>query len=433
MRDIGLTLFIFGLLPFVFSRPYIGAYMWAWISMMIPHRLTFGFAFYFPFAQIIAVVTLIALVFTRRRHPIPWHPITVLLVLFVIWMSVTSVFALAPGTEVFASWSRVVKIHLMIIVTMMLLRGRQQIDWLIWIMVLSIGFYGVKGGIWVVVTGGGERVYGPPGGVIAGNNELAVSLVMLLPIMYYLMSTATKRLIRLGLIGAMIAVAFSILGSHSRGAFLALGAMAVFLALKSDRPILMIMLLVTLGAIAFPFMPDHWTDRMESIRTAEDWSAQSRLHTWHMIWNLALDHPIVGGGFDFNSPDIVDRYSPVPMLAYSPHSIYFQALGEHGFIGLILYLMLIVYSWFSAGRLAKACKGTEELLWIVKLMPMIQTSLAGFLVGGAFLNLVHFDFPYYLLALIVLANVEASQCLAATAKRARTGVGGSRFSPSWER
>lgn len=434
MRDVILTAVIFGLLPLIFSRPYVGAYMWAWVSMMIPHRLTFGFAYFFPFAQIIAIVTLLATAFSRQRQPIPWHPITVLLVLFVFWMSVTSLFALAPSSEVFDTWIRVVKIHVMLIVTMMLVRGRQQIDWLIWVMVLSIGYYGAKGGVWVILTGGGERVYGPPGGVIANNNELALALVMLLPLMYYLANTAAKKWMRLGLTGAMVAVFFSILGSHSRGAFLALATMTVFLALKSHRPVLTILVMVTIGGIAFPFMPDHWTGRMESISTHEDWSAMSRLHTWEMIWNLARDHPFVGGGFEFNSPYIVDRYSPVPMKAYSPHSIYFQALGEHGFVGLTIYVSLLLYSWISAGRLARACRGHAELLWITRLMPMIQTSIAGFLVGGAFLNLVHFDFPYYLLALVVLANVEANKYLASSPKpSSNSRVRGGRVSPSWSR
>jgi putative inorganic carbon (HCO3(-)) transporter len=433
MRDIALTAIIFGLLPVILARPYVGAYMWAWVSMMIPHRLTFGFAYFFPFAQIIAIVTLLATAFSRQRQPIPWHPITVLLVLFVLWMSVTSLFALAPTVEVFDTWLRVIKIHVMLIVTMMLVRGRQKIDWLIWVMVLSIGFYGVKGGIWVVLTGGGERVYGPPGGVIANNNELALALVMLLPLMYYLTTTAGKKWIRLGLIGAMICVCFSILGSHSRGAFMALGTMALFLALKSHRPVLMVILLGVLGAIAIPFMPDHWTGRMESITTHEDWSAMSRIYTWQMIWNLALDHPFVGGGFDFNSPYIVDRYSPVEMKAYSPHSIYFQALGEHGFVGLIIYVALLLCSWFSAGRLARVSKNHEELVWVVRLMPMIQTSIAGFMVGGAFLNLVHFDFPYYLLALVVLAHVETSKQLALSPKPPGKTARGGRLSPSWSR
>lgn len=433
MRDLLLTGIVFGLLPLIFWRPHIGVLMWAWVSMMIPHRLTYGFAHYFPFAQVVAITTLLALVFTKHRHPIPWHPITVLLVMFVMWMSITSVFGLAPAEDVFYKWFHVIKIHFMLIVTLMLIRGREQIDQLIWVMVVSIGYYGAKGGVWVVLTGGGERVWGPPGGIIGGNNELALALVMLIPIMFYLSTTAQRRWMRWGVFAAMIACGFSILGSHSRGAFLALAAMALMLAFKSHRPVLMSLFLVIAGATMVPFMPDHWTERMHSISTFEDWSAVSRLHTWEMIWNLALDRPLVGGGFDFNAPHIVERYATVEMKAYSPHSIYFQALGEHGFVGLFLYLLLIGYAWLRAGQLAKACKPHADLAWVTKLMSMIQVSIIGFLVGGAFLNLLHFDFFYYLLALVVLADLAAAGQLQAVPKRTGVRNGPGRVAPGWSR
>jgi probable O-glycosylation ligase (exosortase A-associated) len=433
MRDLALTAFVFGLLPFIFWRPHIGALTWAWLSMMIPHRLTYGFAHYFPFAQVVAITTLLALVFTKRKHPIPWHPVTVLLVIFVLWMSITSIFGLAPGAEIFDKWIQVIKIHVMLIVTLMLIRGREQIDQLIWVMVLSIGYYGAKGGVWVVLTGGGEKVWGPPGGLIGGNNELALALVTLIPIMFYLGTTAPRRWMRWGVIGAMVACGFSVLGSHSRGAFLALAAMALLLAIKSHRPVMMSLLLVIAAAIMVPFMPDHWTERMHSTTTHEDWSAVSRLHTWEMIWNLALDRPIVGGGFDFNSPYIVAQYATVEMKAYSPHSIYFQALGEHGFIGLFIFLLLIGYAWFRAGRLATACKAIADLAWVTRLMSMVQVSIVGFLVGGAFLNLLHFDFFYYLLALVVLADLAAVGQLQAAPQRVGIRTGTRRVAHGWSR
>ena len=94
MRDILLTLLIAGLLPFVFKRPEIGAYMWAWISIMNPHKLTWGFAYSAPFAAVIAAVTLFAFLFTKSRKPLPLSALTVVYLMLLAWMSVTSLFAL---------------------------------------------------------------------------------------------------------------------------------------------------------------------------------------------------------------------------------------------------------------------------------------------------------------------------------------------------
>jgi len=406
MRDVILTVFVFGMIPVMLRHPYIGALMWAWISMMNPHRLTFGFAYSFPFAAIIAGVTLLSAALSRKRLPFPWTPVSALFVLFMIWMTITSVFAMGPYSDVFDTWLRVFKIHIMLLLTLMLVRGQEHMRQLIWVIVLSIGFFGVKGGIWTVLTGGGQRVWGPPGGVIEGNNELALALVMIIPLMYYLMTTVKKKLVRNGLIFAMICCSFAVLGSHSRGAFLAIVAAAAMLSLKSRRPVLL-GVLGGAGLFAmFMFMPAHWWSRMHTLEGSPetlDSSAVSRLHTWQTLWNMALDHPIVGAGFETTLPEIFRQYAPVQgMLAYSPHSIYFQALGEHGFVGFFIYLALIVVTWRSASRLARVCLQTPGFEWGSGLMRMIQVSLIGFLVGGAFLNLLHFDMPYYLMGLVVM-------------------------------
>lgn len=55
MRDILVTALILGSLPFILRRPYIGILVWAWVSYMNPHRLTWVFAYDLPFAQIVGV------------------------------------------------------------------------------------------------------------------------------------------------------------------------------------------------------------------------------------------------------------------------------------------------------------------------------------------------------------------------------------------
>ena len=424
MRDIAISIVIFGLLPLALMRPYVGALMWAWVSIMNPHRLAFGFAHFFPFAAIIAGVTLVGAAISRDRKPFPWTSITALHVMFMIWMTITSVFAMAEPSVTYELWLRVFKIHLMLFVTLMLLRGREHIDLMVWVLVGSVAFYGVKGGIWTVLTGGGQRVYGPPGGVIENNNELALALIMIVPLMYYLMTTTKRTLVKYGLIFGMIACGFAILGSHSRGAFLAIIAASGMLALKSRHPIVL-SILGTAGLLGmFAFMPEHWTSRMHSLESSADqldWSAASRLRTWETLWKMALDNPIVGAGFETALPEIFIRYAPEPsMLAYSPHSIYFQALAEHGFVGLGLFLMLVWVTWRRATRIAKICRATPGFEWGDPLMRMIQVSIIGYMVGGAFLNLLHFDLTYYLFGLVVL--VEATLREQSSAFAARSAV-----------
>jgi probable O-glycosylation ligase (exosortase A-associated) len=412
MRDILITVVVAGFLPFIFRSPRIGAYVWAWLSMMNPHRAAFGFARSFPFAYVVAVSTLISFLLSRERRPLPINSITVIYLLFIFWMTVTSLFAISTPDAVIERWLFVVKIHVMLLVTLMLLRGREQIERLIWVVTLSIGFFGVKGGIWTILVGGSGRVWGPAGSMIEDNNGLGLALVMIVPFMYFLHQVTTRRLVRAALVLCIVMICFSILGSQSRGALLALVGMAFVLALKGKRPIQMGILLGTLLVAAILFMPESWSGRMWTIQTYDqDTSAMSRLYAWKTMWTMALHRPLVGGGFASDNAAVFALYAPERIGDYEggaifvAHSIYFQALGEHGFPGLLLYLLLGFLTWRKAGSIAEQTKDDPDFCtWVPVLMRMVQVSLFGFAVGGAFLSLVYFDLPYYIVGYVVLVD-----------------------------
>ena len=140
----------------------------------------------------------------------------------------------------------------------------------------------------------------------------------------------------------------------------------------------------------------------------------SRIMTWKTLWNLAMHRPIVGAGFNTDNPLVFALYAPTGWEGGTPvaHSIYFQALGEHGFPGLILYLLIGVFTWRKAGHLARLTAIDAELgQWVPLLMRMVQVSLVGFAVGGAFLTLVHFDLPYYIVAFVILVDATIRERL----------------------
>jgi probable O-glycosylation ligase (exosortase A-associated) len=425
MRDVLLTLVIAVILPAILAWPRVGAYAWAWVSLMNPHRLVWGFAQAVPFAQIIAIVTMLRTLFSTKRNAFPINSITVVYLLFLLWMSVTSLFALNTTEIIIERWVFVMKIHIMMFVTLLLLRGRRQIDTLIWVVTLSLAYYGVKGGVFTIITGGEFRVWGPASSAIEGNNELAVALIILVPLIVYLYRTSESRVLRwlLGFSALMCGV--SILGSQSRGAFLALAAMVFFLGLKGRKPIVYTVALLALLAVGVLAMPETWWSRMETMLDYEkEQSALSRIYIWKMIWALALDRPVIGVGFATNSADVFARYAPAGFRQFAgqywvAHSIYFQALGEHGFPGLAMYLALGWLTWRRAGRLARDTAAVPEFRsWVPLLMKSLQVSLIGFAVGGAFLNLVHFDLPFYMVAFVVLVDATVRE-----AARQRVEVG----------
>ena len=403
MRDIALATFLLGSLPFILWRPALGVFLWVWVSVMNPHRLTWGFAYDFAFAQLIAIATLLGLFFSRQPKHLPVTPVTGALFAMVLWMSVTTLFALDTGGSV-PMWERVMKIQIMIFVTLALLHSKQHVQVLIWILAGSVAFYGVKGGLFTFRGGGEHRVWGPWGSFIEDNNALALATVMTIPLLRYLRLQATRLWLRHALLAAMLLSGLSALGSHSRGALLAIAAMLAFMWLKSRAKVMTGIMLAVLVCVAIGFMPEKWDERMRSIGDyGEDASAQGRINAWMMAFNLATDRPL-GGGFHIYTLDVFSRYAPNATDVHSAHSIYFQMLGEHGFVGLFLFLLLWLLVWRDASWIDRQARRLEGWQWASDLARMVQVALVGYAVGGAFLNLAYYDVPYNLLVALVITR-----------------------------
>lgn len=404
MRDIALTGVILILIPFILKMPWIGILVGAWISFMSPHRYAFGFAYDFPFAFIVALVTIAAVVFGRQKVVFPRHPIVYLMIMLMTWFTVTTLFALEPENAM-AQWQSVMKVFLLIILAGVLIRTREQINALLWVVVISVGLFGVKGGVFTILTGGGDRVYGPQGSsFISDNNAIAVALVMVIPLMFYLGSTVKRRIVKWGLGAAALLSMVAVLGSQSRGAMLAVAAMSIFLWLKARKKIVFGVILFGCLMSAVMFMPDVWETRMRSIENyEEDGSAMGRINAWKMAYNLANARPIVGGGFEMYTLRVFQEYAPNPEDVHSAHSIYFQMLGEHGYVGLLLFLTLGLMGWVAARKVIARSRDAPEKHWAGQLARAIQVSLIGFGVGGAFVNISYWELQYYELLLLVAA------------------------------
>jgi probable O-glycosylation ligase (exosortase A-associated) len=318
-------------------------------------------------------------------------------------MVVTCIFAFFPDAA-WMQWNKVWKIQLMTLITMMLITDRQRINGLIWVIVGSLGYYGVKGGLFTIATGGNHHVYGPAESFVAGNNEIALALVMTVPLIRYLHLQATRKWEKLGLAAAMVLCSIAAVGSQSRGALLAIVAMGVFLWFKSrHKAVTGFYALLAVIAVAM-IMPQSWYDRMASVTDYEqDESAMGRINAWHVAFNVATDR-ITGGGFDLWGSQTFRRYAPNPLDIHDVHSIYFEILGEHGFIGLALWLLVAIFAWLRAGKVIRTCKADPNRKWAADLAAMIQVSLIGYAVGGAFLGLAYFDYYYHLVALIILTH-----------------------------
>lgn len=400
MRDIALALFIFGTIPFILTRPYIGLLVWSWLGYMNPHRLTWGFAYSFPWVMLIAIVTLVGLAASKEQKRIPPSAISVLFLVFWLWTGVTTLFAAVPDAA-FGKWVQLAKGLVWLYVTLILVNTRERMHWLTWMIVVSLGFYGVKGGLFTITHGGVNTVQGPPNSFIADNNDLALALCMIIPLMRYLQLHSVKKFVRAGLGAAMLLTGISVLGTYSRGGLIALTIVAGALFVKSRRRLTVIVVVMVLGLVAWNFMPAQWTAKMDTLHHAtETGSGETRIQSYQFAANLALHQPLLGGGFDdYLSKSLWQQYAPEGSIPRAVHDIYLRVLAEHGFPGLILFLALLYVSWRNCTWVRKRTRDIQNLKWLFDLASMVQVSLVGFMAAGTFLPMPYFDLSMQLMAL----------------------------------
>ena len=143
----------------------------------------------------------------------------------------------------------------------------------------------------------------------------------------------------------------------------------------------------------------------------------SRLDNWQLCWLIALDHPLTGAGFEFQSRDIVAKYAPDFLLKYGgkvwdTHNIFFGILTRHGFPGLAAFLLMILCCLMSCWRLKRIVRDRPDLSWVKSYSEMIQLSFLGFLINGCFVNMEYFDLPYHWIAIVASLKVIVDRALA---------------------
>jgi probable O-glycosylation ligase (exosortase A-associated) len=414
-RDFIFLVVLAGLVPVSFARPWVGVLAWSWIAYMAPHRLTWGFAQSLPVAMLIGGAVLAGLVFTRDRQRIPWTATTLLLAAFSIHITVTTVVGYMPALS-WGKWDWVSKSLAMTFVTLMLFQDRVRLRYLYMVMALSLGFYGLKGGIWVLRTGGDNRVWGPEGTFFGDNNTLGLALCMALPLLLYLSREEArpwlKWLLRVVFAGSCVAILFT----YSRGAFLGLAVVMAVLIWRSPWRLRFGAAVLVVALLGAPLVPADLANRIRSIALQEeaetrDTSSTGRLEAWATAWNIAAARPLTGGGFRVLWNDSVwQTYHEGAFLeARDAHSLYFEVLGEHGFVGLGLYLAIVGITLVNLGRIRRRWRGHAEHGYLSRYAEMTQLSLYPFLVAGAFLGVAYFDLYFHLVSTSIILQRLSSQ------------------------
>jgi len=428
MRDILVVGLIAASLPVGLIRPYYAMLTYAWISYMYPHMLAWGFARTFPGARLTALSAIAGVVITRSGDTaVLRQRENVAMMLLWCVFTVTTLVALNP-VEAWPQWQDASKLIVMGLVASVLLTDHNRLRCFLLVVALSLGFYGFKGGIFSIATGGQQMVYGPGTSMIAANNSIGLALNMCLPVLWYT-AHEEKRYLKIALRIIFFLTIPAILFTYSRASALTCPIVLLAIMFKGRSRVLLTISALLVGAAVFAYVPDRWWRRQESTLTYErDQSAMSRIDTWKMAWRVALDRPLTGGGFVFNTRKTFDDYAPEFRLIYgdrvSPdtHSIYLSMLGSHGFPGFAVFFSMIAFCVYSCRRMQRAVRRHAELQWIASYCSMIQISFLAFLVNGAFVNMEYFDLPYHWCGVVASLRVICRRTLSEGAAAEEGGL-----------
>jgi len=411
VRDYFILAIILGAAPICLFNPYFGILMWTWVAYFNPHRFAWGRVYDFPVALLIGGATLAGVPFVKETNRRMFNTQTVLLLLMWCWFGIT--YLVASSNPIFthhladsrAELMRISKILLMTFLMVWLVTSKEKLRYLYLVTSLSFAFFAIKGALFSWQTSGQFRVYGPPDSFIEDNNALGLALNMSLPMFYFLARSEQNKWVRYlfhlsffcGIIAALL--------TYSRGALLGLMVVLTMLALRSKHKFVATFLLIVCAWGVLAFAPGKWMDRMGNFFHGNlDNSAELRLNAWQFAFELAKHYPITGGGLKTFTPELYHRFTPQLDFA-GPHSIYFQTLGEHGFVGLALFLTLLISCLLGLRSLRRKARVLASTQWIVPYTHMFEIGLLAFMISGAFLELAYFDLFYQVVATVGLLGI----------------------------
>ena len=417
MRDILFVSIGLGLVPVCLRSPWLGILAWYWTAYFVPQGISWGFARSFPFAMVVGSATLLGFIFTKDRKPLPRDAVTFFMLALTVQITLTTIVAYNQDAA-WVIWNKIMKGLLMTFVTMFLFQDRARLRWLYMVPALSLGFYGVKGVLWILRTGGGGgdidaagaaseggRVFGPDMASMSDANGIGPALCMILPLLLYLAREEERWWLRYIFKIAFGASIVSAIFTFSRGAFLGLAIVCLVLIWRSPWRLRFATAVLVVGIIAAPLAPQRLWVRLESLiqqQSAEtrDGSSVSRLESFQAAWNIAIQNPFTGAGFRALSTEAVwaTYFGPSFRGTFDAHSIYFEMLGEHGLLGFGLYMGILVSTMLTLRRLRKRWRNHPEHGYLSRYAEMTQLSLYPFLVCFAFIPGAFFDLYFMLVA-----------------------------------
>ena len=405
MRDLAFIGFIATLLALGLKRPFLFVLAYAYVDTVAPQRLSYYLLNSIPLSLIVFVAAVLGWLIADDKRGFRIAPRQWLLLALLLYAGVTTQTADFP-LEAAEKWGWVWKALVFAIFLPFTLTTRLRVESMLLFMILSAAAIVIVGGLKTLASGGGYGVLN----LMVDNNSglyesstIAAIAIAIIPLILWLMKHGTVYPLdwRVKLFGYALVFACLLIpvGTQARTGLICIGVLAVLQLRFVKRRLLYLALLGAAGAVGLALAPSSFTTRMETINDYKaDSSASARLAIWGWTWNYAKDNPL-GGGFDAYRGNRVrvEMQSTTTSGAMTSvqtasqieegrayHSAYFEMLGEQGFPGLMLWLLIHVGGIVRMEVLRRRFHDDPDVPWASGLAAALQGAQIIYLVGALF-------------------------------------------------
>lgn len=435
MRD----LLMFGAMlfwvPLALGDVFVAYLLWEWLAIISPQYFLFSFMGELRYGLIFAVITLFLMVFGKKSLPGRFQSTRTgnLLLLFLTHASLCAAFAYSPNPLNGEVYFNLAKTLVYVLLMPLLVNDRTRLHAMLIMIALGVGFQGVQEGVKFLVTGGAYPVNGIPSTMLSDNNHFAMGINMGIPILFYLYQYSEKKWVKFGFLLAMLITVAAVVGTRSRGGFIALSMIGVFLVMGSRHKLLSLVLVLLGGGLVLLLGSESWLERISSIKEAgEDISFMGRVASWNVNTAIAMANPLFGGGFHVTNMawiwHIFDSSHGLFSISgeyhsetgRAAHSIYFEVLGDMGFAGFLIFIAILINAIVTRFEITRMCKTAgQELVWARDMADAMMISLLAYMVGGAGVSLGYYDLLYIIAILLELLKRTIQQRAEAATAKAR--------------
>jgi len=414
VRDLAVFGFMLVLVPLAF-RHYFSAYLlWAWAGLISLNSYLYGFMMSVFYVQIFALICLGLLLLNKNKEKLTGtiSPTSVLFVLVLVHGLLSATFAYPNLYQNWELYTNMVKTLLFCLLMPLIVTSRFRLHMLFLVLGLALGFHGVLDGLKFLASGGSHLASGIA--KFGDNNHYAMVLVMALPMIFYLYRYTNGRLLKFGFLASGVLVSLAVVSTNSRGGLLSLMVVALFLLLYGKRKIAALFTISLMATLLFFLEPDQWFNRMATIQSAEqDSSFMGRVTAWKRASAIAVEHPVLGGGYHAGqAPSIFNEFRykqgllgfvDTPNVGHpaATHSIYFEVLGDLGFVGLFLFVTCLTNVYFLFKKILNIPQPqTMAQVWARDMAMALMAAMVAYMVGGAALSAAYFELPYILMMMM---------------------------------